>query len=129
MTALLWQTQVICSSLALQSQNRNKATPLLIMDQRTTLLSYTQYGPIRNGGITARPDAAEQYKTILCVYSYHSIPKVHVHHSISYNKAKWWSAKDKSVVHRSVVGNGVALFRRRDCNVEVQQITFSGLSR
>ena len=30
---------------------------------------------------------------------------------------------------RSVVGNGVALFRRRDCNVEVQQITFSGLSR
>ena len=29
--------------------------------------TYTQYGPITNGGITARPNAAVRYRTILRV--------------------------------------------------------------
>ena len=32
-----------------------------------TLLSYTQYGPIMNGGVEARDDAAICYRTILRV--------------------------------------------------------------
>ena len=32
-----------------------------------TFAVYTQYGPITNGGITARPDAAICYRTILRV--------------------------------------------------------------
>ena len=33
-------------------------------------LTYTQYSPITNGGVTARPDAAVRYRTILRVYDF-----------------------------------------------------------